>query len=167
VDVILTYPMWVLGWKRHGFLNIMYGYINCIEKPAETQTTIRLASHLLTVERLTPNLEDMSLNPCMTWIQCTDWRWKDPLGQVFLQNKVFWLCIWYLYTCFRPKKHHSEHCRKHGRTSSSPTTPASKVGHVLYYFLLVLVFTLDPWKPTKCDDHRCVYMKQFTTITLL
>jgi hypothetical protein len=31
------------------------------EKPAETQTSIQLASHLF--KRLTPDLEDMSLNP--------------------------------------------------------------------------------------------------------
>ncbi len=34
--------------------------VQCVEKPAETLTSIRLASHLVRAECLKPNLEDAS-----------------------------------------------------------------------------------------------------------
>jgi hypothetical protein len=37
------------------------------------------------LERLTPDLEDMGLNPLCGGTRCTDWKWKGSWGQVFLQ----------------------------------------------------------------------------------
>ncbi len=79
---------------------------SAVEKPAETQTSIQLASHLV-IERLTLDLKDMSLNPLcgrnlVNWLKrerplgsglSTLWRFLTEiyvdLSQTFLHVPLF------------------------------------------------------------------------------
>ncbi len=60
----------------------MYNW-GLVEKPAETKTRIRLASHFVR----TPTSRDMSSNP--RELGALTKKWKDSCGQVFLQTLIF------------------------------------------------------------------------------
>ncbi len=60
-----------------------------VEKPAETQTSIRPASQLVKAH-ITPDQEDMSLNLLCGPAWCTSWNWKEPWGQVFTVVTSTW-----------------------------------------------------------------------------
>jgi hypothetical protein len=58
-----------------------------VENPAETQTSIRLASQLVRA----PNSRSLGreFESHAAGTRCNDKKWKDPLGQVFLQCNDF------------------------------------------------------------------------------
>jgi hypothetical protein len=65
---------------------------SCKREPAETQTSIRLASHLIRAQNSRTGRHEFK-SPMPRKLVALTKKWKDPWGQVFLLWHIMSVCL--------------------------------------------------------------------------